>query len=441
MTRRLLIVLSLLALPCRTCPAEDWPCWRGPRGDGTSEERQTPTKWNAEDGKNIVWKTEIAGSGHASPIVWHDRLFVASCLEQEDDRLLTCLDRRDGKILWRKSVMKSPLEKKHHLNSYASSTPATDGDLVYVSFLEGSRAGEAKGARMVVAAYDFDGHRRWLVSPGAFSSVHGYCSSPVVFEDKLIVNGDHDGDSYLVALDRQSGETLWKVPRENKTRSYCTPIIRQIDGRRQMILSGSKCVASYDPRDGSRHWLLDGPTEQFVASMVYNGELLFLTAGFPEHHIVAIKPDGNGNASIAWRTTQNCSYVPSPVVVGDYFLIVSDEGIGSCYEAATGRRLWKQRMGPHYSASLVTAGGLAYFLSDEGVTTVVQPGAKYNEIAKNPLGEECYASPAVSQGQIYLRGVRHLYSIGPGGALEAAAVANSVGHCENENTGELSWPK
>ena len=395
--------------------AENWPGWRGPRGDGSSDEKNVPTKWDGANGENIVWKVEVPGGGHASPVVWGDRIFLASCLEQESDRLLLCLDRRDGKLLWKKSVMKSPLEKKHHLNSYASSTPATDGKLVYVSFLEGSQAGEAKGARMAVAAYDFKGNRQWLVYPGPFSSVHGYCSCPVLFEDKVIVNGDHDGDAYLVALERATGKILWKVPRENKTRSYCTPIIRQIDGRWQMVLSGSKCVASYDPHNGSRHWIIDGPTEQFVASMVYNGDMLFLTAGFPDHHILAIKPDGEGNVTdthIAWRTTENCSYVPSPIVVGDYFLIVSDEGIGSCYRASSGERLWRQRLGPHYSASLVAAAGLVYFLSDEGVTTIVQPGDKCQQVASNPLGEACYASPAVSQGQIYLRGEKHLYCIG-----------------------------
>ncbi|HVX11590.1 MAG TPA: PQQ-binding-like beta-propeller repeat protein [Pirellulales bacterium] len=415
--RRCLAVVALLSgtiLP-GLAGAEEWPCWRGPRGDGTSAEQNIPTTWDGTRGDNIAWKTEIPGTGHASPVVWDDRIFVASCLENESDRLLICLDRRSGEIVWQRSVMKSPLEKKHQLNSYASSTPATDGKLIYVSFLEGTQAGEAKGARMAVAAYDLDGQRRWLVYPGVFSSVHGYCSCPVLFEDKVIINGDHDGDAYLVALDRDSGETLWKVPRENKTRSYCTPIIREIDGRWQMILSGSKCVASYDPHDGSRHWLINGPTEQFVASMVYDGKLLFLSAGFPDHHILAIRPDGKGDVSkthIAWRTTENCSYVPSPVVVDDYFLIVSDEGIGSCYDAASGKRLWKHRMGPHYSASLVTAGGLVYFLSDEGVTTVVKPGEQYHEVAKAPLGEACYASPALSHGQIYLRGVNHLFAVG-----------------------------
>lgn len=413
---RILAALFLAAccLPASLASAENWPCWRGPRGDGSSEERGVPTHWDAK-GENVAWKVEIPGTGHASPIVWQDRIFLASCLEQEQDRVLICLDRKTGKTLWQRSVLKSPLEKKHALNSYASSTPATDGELVYVTFLEGTKQGEAKGAKIAVAAYDYEGNQKWLVRPGPFSSVHGYCSCPVLFEDKVIVNGDHDGDAYLVALNRSTGETVWKTPRENKTRSYSTPIIRDIDGRTQMILSGSMSVASYDPRTGSRHWIIDGPTEQFVASMVYNGKLLFMTAGFPEHHILAIKPDGRGNVTkthIAWRTKENTSYVPSPVAVGDYFLIVSDEGIASCYEAETGRRTWRQRIGPHYSASMVSAGGLAYFLSDEGKMTIVKPGEKYEAVAENELGEPCYASPAISQGQLFLRAEKHLYAIG-----------------------------
>lgn len=408
------LCLTVVMLAAVAARAENWPGWRGPRGDGTSQEQNIPTQWDGTTGENIAWKVEVPGTGHASPVVWDDRIFLASCLEEEHDRILVCLDRRTGSTLWRTSVLQSPLEKKHHLNSYASSTPATDGRQIYVTFLEAGQAGAAQGARMAVAAYDFEGNQRWLVRPGPFSSVHGYCSCPVLFEDKVIVNGDHDGEAYLVALDRRTGKTLWKVPRENKTRSYSTPIIRTIDGRCQMILSGSKSVASYDPHDGSRHWIIDGPTEQFVASVVYNDGLVFLTAGFPEHHILAIRPDGRGNVTdthIAWRTTENTSYVPSPVAVGDYFLVVSDEGIGSCYRSY-GQRVWKKRLGPHFSASLTAAAGLVYFLSDEGVTTIVRPDDQYQQVAKNVLGEACYASPAISQGQFFLRGEKHLYAVG-----------------------------
>ncbi len=245
--------------------------------------------------------------------------------------------------------------------------------------------------------------------------MHGFCTSPILFEDLLIVNGDHDGDSYIYALNKKSGAVVWKTPREHKTRSYCTPIIRQIGERTQMVFSGSKCVVSLDPHDGSTHWTIDGPTEQFVASLVYDGQLFYLTAGFPEHHILAIQPDGSGNVTeshIVWRTMRGCSYVPSPIVEGPYFLVAADDGIVSCFEGATGDRLWMKRMAPHYSASLVSAGGLVYLTDDDGVTKIVRPGREWDVVAENQLGEPCYASAAISQGQIFMRGEKHLFCIG-----------------------------
>jgi outer membrane protein assembly factor BamB len=385
--------------------AENWPGWRGPRGDGTSLEQGVPIRWSPTE--NIAWKVELPGTGHASPVIWDDRVFVASCREEEKERILVCLDRVTGKLLWQQVVLRSPLERKHRLNSFASSTPATDGKRIYVSFLDADK--------MAVAAYDLSGNRLWLARPGAFSSVHGYCSCPVLFEDKVIVNGDHDGDAYLAALDRATGRTLWKIDRENKTRSYVTPIIRQIDGRTQMILSGSKCVASYDPHDGSRHWIIDGPTEQFVASLVYNGKLLFLTAGYPELHMMAIRPDGHGNVTdthVVWHTNKGASYVPSPIAAGEYFLVVSDGGVASCFEAASGKRLWMKRLGTHFSSSLVSAGGLVYFTDDKGRTTVVRPGGELEIVAENELHEDCRASAAISGGQIFFRGDTHLFCIG-----------------------------
>ncbi len=425
-----LFVASTCAQVPATSSAEDWPQWRGPRGDGTSVEQGIPTRWNGPQGQNIAWKVEISGKGHASPVVSGNHIFVVSCREDRHERILSCLDRRSGRILWQSVALVSPLERKHDLNSCASSTPAADGKLVYVAFAavdptarQGDRSytneketPPGDPCEMVVAAYDFQGQRQWLVRPGKFASKHGFCSSPVLFENLLILNGDHDGDAYLVALDRATGKTVWKTPRENKTRSYCVPIIRPIGGRTEMMLSGSLCVASYDPRTGARHWILNGPTEQFVASPVYNGKLLFITAGFPEFHIVAIRPGGHGKLTptdVAWHTTKGCAYVPSPIIAGGgkYFLVVSDGGIASCFEAANGKRYWMERVGTHYSASAVEAGGLVYFLSDSGVTTVVRPGPKFDVVAVNRLGEDCRASPAVSHGCLFLRGERNLYCI------------------------------
>jgi len=396
-------MLFIIALPCLVL-AENWPAWRGPQGDGSSPEKKVPVRWSGTN--NILWKVPIPGKGHASPIVWDKHIFVVTALKENKQRVLLCIDRKDGKTLWQQVVLESPLERIHSLNSYASSTPATDGQRVYVSFLDHDK--------MFVAAYDYDGNCLWKVRPGAFSSMHGYCSSPVIWKDKIIVNGDHDGPAYIAVLNRQTGQTTLKIPRPNMTRSYCTPIIRQIDGRNQMILSGSKCVASYDPDTGEQHWLIDGPTEQYVASLVYNGELLFMTCGFPDFFVQAIRPSGKGNVTkthVLWQKERDCSYVPSPIASGPYFLIVSDKGVATCFEAKTGKSCWRERLEPHYSASLVTANGLVYFLSDKGVMTVIKPGAELEIVARNELGEETYASPAISNGEMFLRGVNNLYCI------------------------------
>ncbi len=404
--------------------AEDWPGWRGPRGDGTSHETQLPTKWS--DSENIRWKIELPESGHASPVIVGDHLFIVGCETDKQSRVLSDYDTQTGKLRWQTVVVQSPLETKHSLNSFASSTPASDGKYVYVTFLESdnktvvatnvSTPRDVTLGRMVVAAYDFQGEQKWIARPGEFVSVHGYCTCPVIFQDLLILNGDHDGDSYIVALNKSDGKEVWRVAREHKTRSYVTPIIRTFAGRTQMILSGSKSVTSYDPSNGKLLWYMDGPTEQFVASMVDNGRHVFLTAGFPDRHILAIDPTGSGNVTethITWRSKRNCAYVPSPIIVGNYFLLTSDDGIASCYDATSGDRLWFSRLGSHYSTSPVTANGLVYFTADNGITKVVKPGNELEVVAENKLGDECYASPAISQGHLYFRTKKHLVSVGP----------------------------
>jgi outer membrane protein assembly factor BamB len=350
----------------------------------------------------------LPGTGHASPIVWGDRVFTVAANEDSHERLLLCLDRNDGRLLWRSTVITAPPEKIHRLNSHASSTPATDGERVFTAFLDNDQ--------VVVAAHDFAGKPVWLKRPGRFSSMHGFCSSPIVHGDKVIVNCDHDGDGYIVALARADGREIWRIERPNKTRSYCVPIIRQTAGRTQMVLSGSKCVTSYDPNTGKLFWMIDGPTEQFVASLVFNESagLFFLTAGYPEHHILAIRPDGSGNVTetaIAWRTTRGAAYVPSPIAAGEWCLVVSDSGVAHCFAAATGELAWQERLGEQH-ASLVSANGLVYFLNDKGVTHVVRPGPKYDLIAENELGEGVFASPALSDGRIFIRGERTLFCLG-----------------------------
>jgi hypothetical protein len=388
--------------------AGDWPSWRGPRGDGTSDESNLPLHWSATE--NVHWKTPLPGKGHSSPIVSGDRVFVTTCLENQQKRLLLCLDRRDGRVLWERVVLTAPLERLHALNSRASSTPATDGRHVYVPFLA--------SPDVQVACYDYDGNKVWQQSPGRFYSVHGFCSSPVLYKDLVIVNCDQDAEAYIVALDKATGAERWRADRPNRTRSYCPPVVFDVASRKQLVLSGSKCVASYDPDTGKQLWIVDGPTEQFVASLVQQDNLVFLTAGYPTYHLMAIRADGTGDVTkthVAWHdatTRRGAAYVPSPILHGGQLYVVSDEGWLNCVDARTGKQLWKERLGRKHSASPVSAGGFLYFVDDNGETWVVKPGEKLHVVGRNKLGEECYASPAVAHGQLFLRTVNYLYCIG-----------------------------
>jgi outer membrane protein assembly factor BamB len=414
--------------------AENWPQWRGPRLDGTSKDVGFPVSTEG----NVTWQVELPGSGHASPIVWEDRLFTVAALAENEERVLLCLDRASGKLLWQSTVLKAPPEGIHKLNSLASSTPATDGTHVFTAFLDNTPTeatrkanegrvipkGEVPKGTVVISAHDFSGKQVWQVRPGLFSSKHGFCSSPLFFEDKVIVNCDHDGDGYIVALAKADGKELWRIERPNKTRSYCVPLIREIGGRTQMVLSGTMCVTSYDPRTGKLLWIIDGPTEQFVASLVFSEQtgLLYMTGGFPEHHLLAIKPDGSGNVTdthIAWRTNKGVAYVPSPIVEGGHFLIVSDSGVAHCFDAKSGEILWEERLREHH-ASLSSAEGRVYFINDFGILRSVKPGKAYELVAESELKEKVFASPALSEGQIFIRGEKSLICLGKRGAKTAS---------------------
>jgi outer membrane protein assembly factor BamB len=305
----------------------------------------------------------------------------------------------------------APLERKHKLNSFASATPATDGKYVWVTFLQ--------FPDIVVACYDYNGRKVWQKSPGKLLSAHGFCSSPILYKDTIILNGDQDAVAWLVALDKNTGGQRWRTDRPNRIRSYCAPLIVDAAGKKQLVLSGCKCVASYNPDTGKQHWIIDGPTEQFVASLVYTDDVFFLTAGFPDYHNMGIRPDGSGNVTqthVLWHEkktpARNASYVPSPIAHGHYFYVISDLGYLSCFEARTGKRQYMKLLGNHHSASPVSANGLLYVPSDEGITYVVKAGPKFELLASNDLGESIYASPAISQGQIFLRTLGQLWCIG-----------------------------
>ncbi len=386
--------------------AQNWPNWRGPNGDGTSIETNLPVKWDSIT--NVLWKSPVPGTGYASPVIWGDRLFTASANLDTKERILLCYDADNGDLLWQKTVVETSLEKKHSDNSYASGTPATDGKLIYVSFLDGDD--------VVVAAYNFAGEKIWLQRPGKFYSPHGFSCSPALFEDKVIINGNSKKGGFLAALDKTNGEIIWKIPHNESAHSFSTPIFRELAGKTQMIFGGNKEIASYNPDDGSRYWFVEGPSEDFCSSPVYNekSDLVIMSSAWPQRLLLAIKPDGTGNVSdshVVWQTKEGAVYVPSPICTDDYLFTTMTNGRVFCIEVATGKILWKENLGKQY-ASPVLAAGLIYMPNDEGVITVIKPGVSFEFIAKNSIGERMNASPAISNGRIYLRGNKHIFCIG-----------------------------
>lgn len=405
---RAALAAAVLLTAAFAAHADNWPGWRGPRGDGTTAETAFPLRWSETE--NLRWKVEIPGRGHSSPCVWGDRVYLTTCVEADGKRLLLCLNRADGKPVWERVVQSSPLEQKHQLNSFASSTPATDGRRVYCTFLDRDE--------MRVYCYDLDGNPVWQRKPGKFFSKHGFCSPPVLYKDTVILNGDQDAEAYIVALNKVTGDEVWRADRPNRTRSYCTPLIVEAAGKTQLILSGSKSVASYDPGTGKQYWVIDGPTEQFVAGPVYDRGVVFITGGFPTYHLLGVKPDGTGNVTnthVMWHHKRDASYVPSPVAHNGFFFVVTDKGLAMCLDPASGKIHWRERLGTHHSPSAVAAGGHVYFPGDDGTTYVVKASSKFEVVARNRVGDEFSASPALSDGQIFLRGAKYLYCVGSAG--------------------------
>jgi outer membrane protein assembly factor BamB len=311
-------------------------------------------------------------------------------------------------VQWQASVLKGTFEAKHNDNSFASGTPCTDGKLVYLALLD--------GAEVVVAAYDFTGKQVWAQRPGTFSSPHGFSCSPALFEDKVIINCNSLGDSFVAALSRTDGHTIWKIKQDKPSHSFSTPIFRQMAGKMQMILGGNKEVSSYNPADGSRYWFVNGPSEDFCSTPVYNEKsgLVLISSAWPVRTLLAIKPDGQGDVTstkVVWQSAKGAFYVPSPVCTDEYLFSTMTNGQVHCIEAATGNIVWTENLGKQY-ASPVLAGGLVYIPNDTGVITVIQPGATFQAVAKNDTGEKMFASPAISNGKIYLRGFQHLFCIG-----------------------------
>ena len=405
------ILLLLLLISFSAAQAQNWPGWRGPNGDGSSSETNLPVKWDSVT--NVVWKTSVPGKGYSSPVIWNDKLFITTAIQETQEKILLCYDNRSGKLLWQKTVLKSPFEGKHDNNSYASGTPATDGTKIYVSFLDGKV--------VFVAAFDFSGKLVWEQRPGTFSSPHGYSCSPVLFEDKVIINGDSQGDSFVAALSKADGHVVWKVLHERPAHSFSTPIFRNMSGKMQLIFCGNKEIASYNPSDGTKYWFVSGPSEDFCSSPVYCEKtgLVLVSSAWPQRILVAIKPDGHGDVTkshVSWQLREGAYYVPSPVIKDNFLFTTMTTGKVHCIDVATGKIIWIEDLGMQYSSPVI-ADGLIYMPNDEGIITIIKPGLKFGYISKNSIGEKMFASPAISNGKIYLRGFQHLFCISANGKL------------------------
>ncbi|MEI7698916.1 MAG: PQQ-binding-like beta-propeller repeat protein [Planctomycetia bacterium] len=400
-------LIAVLLAVTNTVSADDWPAWRGPRGDGISLEVDVPLSWSTDS--NIAWRTELPGVGRSSPIVSGNSVFLTTGVADDLTRRVLCLDRKDGRILWNTVVHQGPGGKMHQDNTMASSTPVTDGESVFAVFVDDSG--------MTVAALDNGGNIRWKTSPGSFFSNHGFAASPVVFGPGVIVNGHQDGTAFVIMLDKSTGKELWRYTPAVNLRSFSTPVLIQHAGQHQLILTGSQQTVALDPTDGTVIWYAAGPSEKFVCTPSIGHGMVFSFAGSPDKKALAVRLGGQGDVSethVVWRNERGMPYVPSPLLMGDYLHIVNDLGVYSCIEPKTGEVLHTARaLGSTYS-SPVAAAGRIYMFEDTGRCTIFENRPGFHVMSRNDLSEEVYTTPAISNGHIFVRTVNAMVCIGEG---------------------------
>ena len=422
----------------------NWPSFRGPQACGVADGQNPPVTWNAETGTNIKWKTPIPGLAHASPIVWGDRVFITSAVSKDPEPYLRvglygespdhpedfvhkygvfCLDRDTGKILWKRIAHSGkPKVKRHIKSTHANCTPTTDGKRVVAFF--GSEG---------LHCYDYEGKRLWKKSlgyldAGAFNAPElqwGFGSSPIIFENLVIVLCDVNNQSFIAAFDLETGQEVWRTLRD-EVPTWGTPTVHESDGRAQVIVNGWKHIGAYDARTGEELWRMKGGGDVPVPTPFVACGLIFIhNAHGRMAPIYAIRTDARGditledgqtsNEFIAWCRPRKAAYIPTAIAYGDHLYVGNDSGILTCYQAKTGDQVYRTRIagkGGAYSASPVAADGKLYFTSEDGDIHVVKAGPEFELLATNPMGEVCLATPAISQGMIFVRTRSHLFGIG-----------------------------
>ncbi len=422
--------------------ARPWPSFRGLEASGTADGQHPPILWDVPTGKNVRWKTPIPGLAHSSPVIWGHRLFVTTAVssapksgfkagnlggsgESAKDMSrhswrVYCLDKSDGKILWTQVAIEGvPRFQRHIKASQANCTPATDGAHLVAYF-----------ASEGLYCYDLDGNLLWkqslgAVDAGAFSDPDdqwGAASSPIIFKHMVIVQCDRSKDSFLAAYDLKTGKQLWSTPRDELP-GWATPTIVQGPTRVELVTNGTKYARGYDPLTGQELWRLGPNSEITVPTPIAAQGLVFIASGYhpiqPIHAVhagasgdISPKADGSAGPYVEWTRNRGGPYQPTPIAYGAHLYACSNNGMLACFEARTGKMLYKNRLGGNFSASPVAADGRIYFPSEEGDIRVVQAGPKYQVLAVNKMDEPCMATPAISDGMMFVRTQHFVYGIG-----------------------------
>jgi outer membrane protein assembly factor BamB len=404
-----LIVAGPLAV---VAAAEPWPAFRGPTGQGHSREIRLPVSWSAT--RDVLWKTPIPGESWSSPVVWGGRVFLTTARDEGRACHVLALDRRTGALLWDTLVFTQTVKRKEGRNSYATPTPVTDGARVYASFGDGS-----------FAAVDvLSGTVIWTNRDYPFYGQHGLGTSLVLYRDLVIMarDGSNEGDdkalgwqtpwdqSFVVALEARTGRQRWKASRGLSRIAHVTPIVARLGTRDVLISPAGDVVQAFDLGTGARLWSVASTGEGVVPSPVMAGGLVVSVSGFGAPTVRAVRP--GPTPAIAWEQTKGVPMQASPVAAEGFVFTISDAGILSALDQATGVQAWQQRLEGAFSASPVAADGKLYLLSESCETWVVAPAATYALLSRNPLDGHCQASMAVSGGVLFIRSDSAVYAIG-----------------------------
>ena len=409
-------VFAVILVSLAVANAENWPQWRGPSLNGVSSETNLPLRWNVEE--NIAWKMPLPDRSGSTPIIWGDKIFLN--VAEGNDLFLWCVDRNKGEPIWKKLLGSGNVKMRKH--NMSSPSPVTDGKNVFVMTGTG-----------VLKGFDFSGKELWArdiqKDYGEFGLNWGYSSSPLLWQDTLFVQVLHgmktDAPSYVLAINKKSGKTTWKVERPTTAiaespDSYTTPALLRYGKNLELIITGGDVVTGHDLSTGKELWRANGlnpanePFYRVVASPVIFNEIIY--APTRVRPLLALRAGGRGdvtNSHLLW-STQNGPDVPTPVTDGKYFYVVNDKGVVWCLDAKTGAEIYgQQRIKPGtYSGSPALADGKIYVTNEDGVTTVMKAGPKFEVLSENALDDYCLSSPAISDGQIFIRTAKHLFCIG-----------------------------